>query len=52
MDIEYKSVLRRKDNMKRIIENSLIILTAGMLMFCLFSRLYKLLKDFSRYNIK
>ncbi len=40
MDIEHKNVLRRKDNMKRIIENSLIILTAGMLMFCLISRLY------------
>ena len=40
MDIEYKSVLRIKYYMKRIIENSLIILTAGMLMFCLFSRLY------------
>ncbi len=40
MDIEHKSVLRRKDNMKRIIENSLIILTACMLMFCLISRLY------------
>ena len=26
--------------MKRIIENSLIILTACMLMFCLISRLY------------
>lgn len=40
MDIEHGSILGRKDNMKRIIENILIVLTAGMLMFCLFSELF------------